>query len=461
MIPIDVLPDDVLLLIFDFYVVDQDLSGPTKKRTVEAWQALVHVCRRWRSVVFGSPRHLNLRLFFGSETPGDLLDVWPAPALPLLISAHVFQSVADNIVAVLGHSDRVVEISLGILEGSGLEKVFAAMHVPFPELTILRIWDRCGEMRTVPPDSLLCGSTPRLQFLELHRVPLPVFPNPLLSATHLISLRLTDIPHSAYISPEAMVTTLSTLTCLESLYLTFESPQSRPDWESRRPPPPTRLIVPVLTSLNFKGGDGYIDDLVACIDAPRLNDLNITFFNQIIFYTPQFVQFISRTPGLKVLEEAHFVFRCDRLGDTATVRLSPTSGNGKVVVNVRCDELDRQLSSIKQVCTWCLPPLSTLEGLYLGAPGWRLHRQDNTENDLWLELLRPFTTVKNLYLTEKIAPRIVHVLQELDGERATEVLPTLQNIFLKRLQPSGPLREGIEKFVAARQGSMAVSEWEG
>jgi hypothetical protein len=311
-IPIDVLPDDVLLLIFDFYVVDQDLSGPTKKRTVEAWQALVHVCRRWRSVVFGSPRRLNLRLFFGSETPGDLLDVWPAPALPLLISAHVFQSVADNIVAVLGHSDRVVEISLGLLEGSGLEKVFAAMHVPFPELTILRIWDRCGEMRTVPPDSLLCGSTPRLQSLELHRVPLPVFPKPLLSATHLISLRLMDIPHSAYISPEAMVTTLSTLTCLESLYLTFESPQSRPDRESRRPPPPTRLIVPVLTSLNFKGGDGYIDDLVACIDAPRLNDLNITFFNQIIFYTPQFVQFISRTPGLKVLEE--------KLGHAGTVQ---------------------------------------------------------------------------------------------------------------------------------------------
>jgi hypothetical protein len=104
---------------------------------------------------------------------------------------------------------------------------------------------------------------------------------------------------------------------------------------------------------------------------------------------------------------------------------------------------------MEQVCTWCLPPLSTLEGLYLGAPGWRLHRQDNTENDLWLELLHPFTTVKNLYLTEKIAPRIVHVLQELDGERATEVLPTLQNIFLERLRPSGPVREGIERFIAA------------
>ena len=462
MISIDVLPDDVLLSIFDFYVVNQDSFGrKQQKRAVEAWQALVHVCRRWRSVVFGSPRRLNLRLFFGSGTPGDMLDVWPA--LPLLISANVHD--ADNIVAALEHSDRVAEIILDSFDGLALEKVFAAMHVPFPELTSLGIRCLYCKMGTVPPDSFLGGSAPLLQSLGLHRIPLPVFPKPLLSATHLINLRLTDIPHSAYISPEAMVIVLSTLTRLECLHLGFQSPQSRPDQESRRPPPPTRFVVPVLTSLNFKGDNGYIDDLVACIDAPRLNDLDITFFNQIIFNTPQFMQFISRTPRLKTFQKAHISFCSDRWVDLACVQLSSqTSGNGRLVVNVRCKELDWKVSSMEQVCTLSLPPLSTLEDLYIVGYIVRRHqqsdRQDNIEDALWLELLHPFTTVKNLYISEVFAPHIVHALQELVGGRATEVLPTLQNIFLEYLRPWGPVWEGIEKFVAARQEPIAVSKWE-
>jgi hypothetical protein len=71
--------------------------------------------------------------------------------------------------------------------------------------------------------------------------------------------------------------------------------------------------------------------------------------------------------------------------------------------------------------------------------------------------------VKNLYLCERIMPRIAPALQELVGARTTEVLATLENIFLKGLQPSGPLQEGIEKFVAARQLTshpVAVSRWD-
>ena len=57
------LSDDVLLGMFDFYV---DEDGETKE-DVEVWQVLVHVCRRWRSIVFGSPRRLNLQLFCTSR----------------------------------------------------------------------------------------------------------------------------------------------------------------------------------------------------------------------------------------------------------------------------------------------------------------------------------------------------------------------------------------------------------
>ena len=75
---------------------------------------------------------------------------------------------------------------------------------------------------------------------------------------------------------------------------------------------------------------------------------------------------------------------------------------------------------------------------------------------LWLELLQPFTAVKNLY--EGSAP----ALQELAGGRTTEVLPVLKNIFLEGLQ-TGTVQESIRQFVATRQAirSMTVSNWDG
>ena len=51
-------------------------------------------------------------------------------------------------------------------------------------------------------------------------------------------------------------------------------------------------------------------------------------------------------------------------------------------------------------------------------------------------------------------------LQKLVG---TEVLPTLENIFLEGFQPTGTVHEGIEKFVAARRlidRPVAVSHWD-
>jgi hypothetical protein len=128
LVSIDVLPDDVLLAIFDF-CVDED---PETKREIEAWQSLVHVCRRWRSVVFGSPNHLNLELVCTPKTPArDTLDVWPALPLRIQGGADLEEGV-DNIVAVLERSDRVREISLWDVSNSDSEKLLAAMAGPIP-----------------------------------------------------------------------------------------------------------------------------------------------------------------------------------------------------------------------------------------------------------------------------------------------------------------------------------------
>ena len=257
---------------------------------IEAWQSLVHVCRRWRGLVFESPRRLNLRLFCTHKTPtSDKLDVWPA--LPLLIEGAMASTQSlDNIIVALGQSNCVCQVILRNLAGWQLEKVMVAMEVPFPELTDLRFFSNDRD-ETVPviPDSFLGGSAPRLLSFTLARIPFPGLPKLLLSATNLICLRFFDVPHSGYISPEAIVALISALSSLERLSLEFRSPpsQSRPDWGSRRWPPSKRSVIPALNSLLFKGVVEYLEDLVTSIDAPQLESLYITFFNQIDFHTPR------------------------------------------------------------------------------------------------------------------------------------------------------------------------------
>jgi hypothetical protein len=152
--------------------------------------------------------------------------------------------------------------------------------IPGVDIQYLLLLSNDGESPVIP-DSFLGGSAPRLQFLDLNRVPFPGLPNLLLSATQLVRLNLHRIPYSEYISPEAMVAPISMLSNLE-FTLQFRSPQSRPDWGSRSLPPPKRSILPALRTFRFSGVTEYLEDLVTHIDAPQLNTFSITFFNKSI-----------------------------------------------------------------------------------------------------------------------------------------------------------------------------------
>jgi hypothetical protein len=436
---IDMLPDDVLVEIFDFCSLDVD-------RWWYTWQTLVHVCRQWRHVVLGSPRQLNLQLVCSALTPTrDMLNIWPS--LPLLVYADVWETTGvDNVVAALEHSDRVREISITI-SLSQPEELWKGMEEPLPELTFLYLSFE-HEPVSIVPDSFLGRSAPRLQSLKLDYVPFPGLPKLLLSATNLAELSLSAIPPSGYISPEAMVAGLSALSHLERLYLELESPLSRPDRQSRQFP--TRCILPALTRFKFRGASAYLDDFVARIDVPRLDDFFITSFDLLDLDTgaPHLVQFINRTPYSKAFGKAHITFH---IGHAVMVNLSPrTFGPGELNLARLCEIPERQMSSLIQVCTSCLPSLPSLEDLYIHGDlfiNWQVY----IENHQWPGLLRPFTHVKNLYVSDELVPSIVSALQELVGDQTTETLPILQNIFLEGRLPSEDIRKRIEQFVAARQ----------
>jgi hypothetical protein len=439
------LPDVALLETFDFYV-DQD------KEWVEAWHTLVHVCRKWRNVVFGSPRRLNLQLFCTHSTPvREKIDAWPL--LPILVSGFGYEECgADNIFAALEHNGRIRLLNLIDFPSSQMEKLLVAIQQPFPALTSLRL--RSSETVPVVPASFLGGSAPQLQTLTLESIPFPGLSKLLLSTSHLVRLDLRRIPHSGYFSPESIVTGLAVLTSLETLYIEFKSPQSRPDRKGRRPPPQAHTLLPALTKFRFLGVSEYLDDLVARIDAPLLDELDITFFHQLILDTPQLTRFISRTPKFNAYDEASVNFS-DRRVWVATIE-------GKFTLAISCRKSDWQLSSLAQVCGSVFTPaverLYILEGQNL-RPSW----QDDIETSQWMEVLHPISAVKDLYLSREFTPRIAPTLQELVGGRVTEMFPALQTLFLEEALPSGPAQESIGKFVAARQLAghpIALSLWE-
>jgi hypothetical protein len=135
---IDKLPDDVLLEAFGLYLGDE---SPYKHWKIDEWHTLVHVCRRWRHLVFASPRCLNLRLCCTTGRPvvRKMLDIWPA--LPIEIRSDL----ADRHLGGARqhrrraqHPHRVHYVSVVDFLGRDREgESLAAAMQPFPELTYL------------------------------------------------------------------------------------------------------------------------------------------------------------------------------------------------------------------------------------------------------------------------------------------------------------------------------------
>ena len=443
LVTIDVLPDLALLTIFDFYM---------DEKKIETWHTLVHVCRKWRNVVFGSPRRLKLRLCCtASSLRRCKLDVWPR--LPIVVRGDGHEKPGvDYIIAALKHNDRVCDINFcwaGCWHSrSQMEEVLTAMQQPFPALTHLVVEARTIEVSIVPA-SFLGGSATRLQSLCLRCIPFPRLPNLLLSATHLVNLQLLDIPHSGYISPEIMVTSLSVLTRLERFQISFDSPRSRPRRKSRRPFPQTLTLLPALTGLWFGGAHQYLEDLVAQIDAPLLNELYISFST---FGTPPLTPFFSRISMPKPDNEARVFF-----SETGVVINFPRTIDGALKLEVSGDETEQQLSWTARLCSSSLPQslISVVEHLYIETEEeWKLNwllLDDETENSQWLELLRPFTSVKCLYITYGFERLFARAMEGLIGERVTEVLPALQTIFLQNFYEKERIQKYFGPLAAARQ----------
>jgi len=409
-VAIRAIPDDTLLEIFKFYVdhIYHEVALFRSKwyqtvhhmvKDIVAWHTLVHVCRKWRYVVFDSPRWLHLELLCTNRSPAKKMLV-VRPALPIFINVanggRCQWPGVTNVISALKRHDLVCRIRILGVPNSLLKS--SAIKKQFPMLTDLTLhsYEDYEDNAPAIPDLFLGGSAPRLRSLEFAGIPFlfPALGRLLLSATDLVTFRLLDLPNSGYrdISPELLATNLSVLTKLQELSIDFRYPRSRADRERRHPPLLKRLVLPSLNEFSFKGNSEYLEDVVDRIDAPALDRVTITFFNQLVFDTPLLRDFVRRT---EVFQESH---RADVsfAGFHIELTLSRRGGvknHHTLVVQISSRAIDWQLSSLARFCSTSITPLPTLEYLSIHTgPLWWKASIDGMDNAQWLELLHPFVT---------------------------------------------------------------------
>jgi hypothetical protein len=431
---INMLPDEVLLDVLKFVISE--------------WQRLVHVCQRWRRIVFGSPRGLDLTILCTYGTPVKKnLACWPP--FPIVIdftwSGTGFPlTYEDDVTAALEHPDRVRSIKLAVTSLLAVEGRFGTvMQEPFLALTTL--WLSLKDRNpSVLPDVFLSGSAPNLRQIHLVGISFPALPTILLSASNLVDLQLKEIPQGGYISPEAIVTSLAALTRLDTLCIWFKSPTSR--LQPRYSPLSTREVLTSLISLNFRGCSEYLEHLLARIDTPRLHCFETTYFNQLDFRVPQLSQFISRTESLDLPHSRHARARI-RISNL-DVKLDfegEEHSRSRLTLCIPCKSLDWQVSHLARILSQSLAMVSNVDDLSIDEVDLQLDQSLKDDVD-WLELLRPFTAVTMLRGSKQFAGRIARALDGVSGEMANEVLPALVLLSLEDQPVSS-----VEQFVAVRQ----------
>ena len=437
---IGVLPDDVLLLIFGFYRV----SSPPY------WHRLAHVCQRWRRIVFAFPCSLDLRLYCTPKTPvRNTLDCWPS--FPIVVrcggSTHLKRpspEEEDNIVAAFQHPNRIRSIELR-LTSSLAEKLRTQVEEPFLELEDLVILSQ-NSTQLVLPGTFRWGS--RLRTLHSTKVAFSL-PQLLSSSPNLTDLQLHDIPRAGNFSPETLASALSGTTQLQTLSLRFLSPTSHHNHNGVPPPASDeRVFLPFLTRFKFRGTSNSLDKLTARIDAPCLSDIEIALFNELTPDVSHFGRFLSRIETQKSHRQADIrtfkraVSICfTRLGAPARLKLE-----------ISCRRLDRQLSSMAQICDHFPPSLLGVGNLVINTTQ-PTRGHDIVENEHWLRLIRSFRGAEKVHVAGELATDVVTALKPPnDSEEPATVLPALRNLYIQEPGPLfAPLRAAVVHFVTSRR----------
>ena len=410
----------------------------------------MHICCKWRRLVFSYQRLLQLRLFCTHGTPvKTTLDCWPR-ALPIVVAygspgldpLHLTDEY--EIMAALKRPDRVHSISLTITS-SLLEKLYAIKR-PFSKLEhlILRSGD---DVQLTLPSAFQWGQ--HLRRLHSTRVIIPALVQ--LHDSSIMDLQLHGVPNPWNFSPNALPDALFKVAQLRSLSLHF---LSTGDHFSVSLPSPNRVVLPALTRLKYRGITRDLEDLVDRIDAPRLKDIEVTFSNESITDFSKLTGFIDRIEMHKSHLQAHIISSENSFSISLIQPEAPT----RIKVQSSCEPFSLRLSSMARIFIQLSALLFEVEDLHINV--MRQSRQEKrSDNGRWLELLNLFGGVKWLHVVGNLSTDIVHSLRLL----ANAVLPALHVLYIPQPGPRHVvLKEAVVSFMASRRlsGNFIAVEYE-
>ena len=148
---------------------------------------------------------------------------------------------------------------------------------------------------------------------------------------------------------------------LETLLVMFSFPVLNHNVERQltRAPITTHVTLPNLLTLVFRGASAYMEAVVRHVTPPRLENLEIYFFNQLTFSIPCLLQLMNTTENLR-FSRAKILFSDKGVEVVVYPHEAKTSS---IFIEIYCWHLDWQVSSAAQIFNALSPKFSAVEHL--------------------------------------------------------------------------------------------------
>ena len=384
-----------------------------------------------------------------------------SPPLPLIINYfdkeyHHDLTTEDEegIILALHHRDRVRRIRL-MKPIPKLEKLIISLDGEFPILEFLLIWHQPHHRPVVQnilnlkfPETFHAPHLRRL-VLENFTIPFesPSIPN-MGNLVRVVTLSLVKIPSSVYFHPNVLLQRLFLMPQLEILQTTFNlNPSRYVERELLRTPIMTRVTLPNLRLISFRGSNAYLEALLPCVTTPLLENLCVRLFNRVVYSIPHLQRFMSTAGSLR-LKTATFTFYEDCLMVTAYPHKGARMYSLAMELGGR--HLDWQVVSAAQVSHALRTVFSAIEHLSLKYDKHNISSEWNNEADRtwWREFLGSFGNVRALFVDSELVGQISRTLRPGEGESSMELLTELQEL---SYSDNGASHGAFTSFVDARQ----------
>jgi len=370
-------------------------------------------------------------------------------AIPLVINynykadwmlPHPSRLLNKELLLALQYCNRLYNIFIGCCssEDPGL---LQALDNAFPMLEALSLVNN-DRYQVFLPNNFVA---PRLRALHLIRFTIPMGHLSLTNATtNLLSLRLED---TGYFPPEYLVECIASMPHLEDMSLIFKKNTYDPNMLEWPRTQITRVVLPRFSRLKFIGIILYLDNLLARISTPFLQDF-------------RFSVLLDESSTLAVLRMSAFLGTIQNLDfrtvvvtfnrSSLSITYHPEQAEGvppyfSFNIDDRCPA--RAVASMVQICSANAPALPVVERLDLEAncysPGFK------TQHTLWYTLLRSFGGVKTLRTDILLATELSDVFDPHNEAVTNELLPRLSELVV--VSEEDLLLQPFSSFIHARR----------